>query len=65
MGDAEKSQKPEGMAATAKIHGTVDKSGKSEKGHHNPGENKNEGDVKGREDSSNDKESGTKEDNKE
>ncbi|OAP62879.1 hypothetical protein AYL99_02106 [Fonsecaea erecta] len=38
MGDEERSKKPEGMDATAKIHGTVDTSKRSSKGHHEGGQ---------------------------
>ncbi|KAH0848505.1 hypothetical protein AYO21_00716 [Fonsecaea monophora] len=38
MGDEERSKKPEGMEATAKIHGTVDTSQRSSKGHHESGQ---------------------------
>ncbi|KIW33535.1 uncharacterized protein PV07_00375 [Cladophialophora immunda] len=38
MGDEERSKKPEGMEETAKIHGTVDTSERSSKGHHEAGQ---------------------------
>ncbi|EXJ76823.1 uncharacterized protein A1O5_01331 [Cladophialophora psammophila CBS 110553] len=38
MGEADRSKKPEGMDATAKLHGTVDTSQRSSKGHHETGQ---------------------------